>query len=382
MCGGGELGILPVLMAKSPREALEGVLTSVTGEPLVILLSGHPDPDAIGSALAHKRLCEHVGVPAQIAHVLGLSHRQNRALVKLLGVEMLQVRSAAELARFRHLSLVDTLTPEPLLQLPPELHVLTVVDHHRGPSVEARFADIRTGIAATSSIYAEYLSQGFAPLGRGTRDDARVATALFFGIQTDSDDFSLATPEDFAAAAYVRSSCDVDILQRIGRRTVGAAAMSVVGRALTDLVVVRDFAVAGVGFVAPADRDTVGSAADYILRREDIDTALTYAVVGDRIDGSLRTNNASLDPASFLEAVFGADAQGRSYGGGRADKGGFQIPLGMLAECEDRKALWALVQQVVKSRLAKEIPELESQYERQARRGQAIEEPHSSAGNG
>ena len=79
--------------AKSSHEALEAVLRSVQGEPLVILISGHPDPDAIGSAIAHQRICESLGVPATIAHVLPLSHRENRALVKLLHVDMQQVTS-------------------------------------------------------------------------------------------------------------------------------------------------------------------------------------------------------------------------------------------------------------------------------------------------
>lgn len=39
-----------------PREGLERVLTGIAGEPLVILLTGHPDPDSIGGALAHERL--------------------------------------------------------------------------------------------------------------------------------------------------------------------------------------------------------------------------------------------------------------------------------------------------------------------------------------
>ena len=37
---------------------LERVIASATDKPHVILLWGHPDPDAIGSAMAHKRLCE------------------------------------------------------------------------------------------------------------------------------------------------------------------------------------------------------------------------------------------------------------------------------------------------------------------------------------
>jgi len=72
-------------------QELERVLASATDKPHVILLGGHPDPDGIGSALAHKRLCERLGVSATIAHVLPLSRSENRALVKLLNVPMVRV---------------------------------------------------------------------------------------------------------------------------------------------------------------------------------------------------------------------------------------------------------------------------------------------------
>ncbi len=354
----------------SPREALERVLSSVAGEPLVILLSGHPDPDAIGSALAHQRICEHLGVPATIAYALGVSHRQNRALVKLLNIEMTQIASTAELARFKYLSLVDTSEPERSIELPPHLELLTVVDHHRAAKVDAPFADVRTAMGASSSMYAEYLQQGLAPLTQRP-DDMRVATALLFGIQTDTDDFILASPADFAAAAYVKGFCDLDVLKRIGRRTVSAEAMDVIARALGDLEVVRDFALAGVGEVADADRDSIGAAADFILRREDIDTVLVYGMVRDQIDGSLRTNSASVDPAAFLQAAFGKSREGKAYGGGRADKGAFQVPLGLLAECDDRGTLWGLVRQIVRSRLARVVPDIDHDRERRRGNGRA-----------
>lgn len=344
---------------KNSREVLEEVLRAVHGEPTIILISGYPDPDAIGSAMAHQRICESLGVPATIAHVLPLSHRENRALVKLLHLDMLQVSTRDDLARFKHLSLVDTHNSEPSIELPADLHLLSIVDHHRPVRpVQAPFVDIRHDLGASCTIYAGYMQQGLAPLSSERRDDVRVATALVFGIQTDTDDFSLATPTDFTAAAYAKSHSDVDLLSRVGRRTIGAGAMGVLGRALADLTTVRDFAFAGVGNIPTGDRDTIATTADFILRREDIDTVVVYGIVEDRIDGSLRTRSPAVEPANFLQTAFGKDRSGRPYGGGRADKGGFQIPLGLLAECQDTDALWKIVQQVVRSSLARVVPEL------------------------
>jgi len=349
------------LMTQTDRvHELEKVLSAANDAPHVILLGGHPDPDAIASALAHRRLCERLGVSATIAHVLPISRSENRALVKLLNVPMLKVSDASELTAYRYLSLVDASACETSIKLPPGLEVLTIVDHHRPPAIpKAPFVDIRHDVGATCTIYAEYAEHGLAPFGANGNDDGDVATAMFFGIQTDTDDFAYATPADFRAAAYLKPFIDAETLSRVGRRAVSAEAMAAIGRALADLEVIRDFAIAGVGHVSATNRDAIPMAADFLLRREDIDTVLVFGIVEDRIDGSLRTRRASVDPAIFMQNVFGDDGEGRPYGGGRADMGGFRVPLGLIAESADEENLWQIVREVVHKRVARVVPELE-----------------------
>ena len=345
---------------------LERVISSATDKPHVILLWGHPAPDAIGSAMAHKRLCERLGASATIAHVLPVSRAENRALVKLLNVPLVKVVEAADLEAFGYLALVDASASESSIRLPETLKLLTVVDHHRPAAVpKAEFVDIRHDVCSTCTIYADYAERGLAPFGTDGNDDSPVATAMFFGIQTDTDDFAIATQADLRAAAYLKPLCDIETLSRVGRRTLTAESMDAVGRALADLQVIRDFAISGVGRVSANNRDAIPMAADFILRREDIDTVLVYGIVEDRIDGSLRTRRPSVDPATFMQAAFGEDSQGRPYGGGRADMGGFRVPLGMLSEVEDDAMLWRLVRETVYKRVARVVPEVEKMLERE-----------------
>jgi len=212
-------------------------------------------------------------------------------------------------------------------------------------------------VGATATIFVEYL-QELALLDPDVEEDRRIATALMHGLATDTDDFMLARAPDFRAASQIAEVCDRDLLQDLSRRLIAPTAMDVIARALQALVVRRNFAMTGVGFVSEAERDTIAQAADFLVRREDIDTCVVYGVVGEKyIEGSLRTHSPSVDPAVWLEQAFGIDEKGRPYGGGRRDKGGFRIPIGFLGRVTDRQQLWQLVEHAVRTALLRQSGE-------------------------
>ncbi len=329
------------------------------GKHVLIALRGHPDPDGIACAITQAHLGQRLGVgQTTVAYCHELSHRENRALVKLLGLELRKIKSVREAGRVDFIGLVDAHEVDPDLADAADYEVLTIVDHHRAVSPpKARFVDMRFDVGATATIFVEYL-QELATLDPDVEEDRRIATALMHGLATDTDDFMLARAADFRAAGQIIEVCDRDLLQDLSRRLIAPTAMDVIARALQALVVRRNFAMAGVGFVSEAERDTIAQAADFLVRREDIDTCVVYGVVGDKyIEGSLRTHSPSVDPAAWLEQAFGADEKGRPYGGGRRDKGGFRIPIGFLGRVTDRGQLWQLVEHAVRTALLRQSGE-------------------------
>ena len=338
-------------------QAFADALSTAKGKHVLIALKGHPDPDGIACALAQAHIGPRLGVAqTTISYCHELSHRENRALVKLLGVELRKIKSVREAGSIDAIALVDAHDRDPDLADADGLETVTIVDHHRAPSPpKARFVDLRLDAAATATIFVEYLS-ALAPLDPDVEEDRRIATALMHGLATDTDDFVLARAADFRAAAAISEVCDRDLLADLSRRLIAPSAMDVIARALAALVVRRNFAMAGVGFVSESDRDTIAQAADFLVRREDIDTVVVYGVVGDRfIEGSLRTHSPSVDPAVWLEQAFGFDDKGRAYGGGRRDKGGFKIPIGFLGRSTDRAQLWTLVEHAARTALLKQL---------------------------
>ena len=335
-------------------------LGAARGKHLLIALRGHPDPDGIASALAQAHIAHRLGVAkTTIAYCHELSHRENRALVKLLNVDLKKLKNVNDLAEpADFVGFVDAHDVDPDMLGADHIEPLTIVDHHRAQTPpRARFVDMRNDVGATATIFVEYL-QELCPLSADNDDDRRIATALMHGLATDTDDFSLARATDFRAAAQLSEICDRDLLEDLSRRLIAPSAMDVIARALAALVVRRNFAMSGVGFVSESERDTIAQAADFLIRREDIDTVVVYGIVGDRfIEGSLRTHSPSVDPAVWLEQAFGHDERGKAFGGGRRDKGGFKIPIGFLGRATDRAQLWALVEHAARQALLKQLGE-------------------------
>jgi nanoRNase/pAp phosphatase (c-di-AMP/oligoRNAs hydrolase) len=340
-----------------PRaRAFAEALGAARGKNILIALRGHPDPDGIACAITQAHIAQRLGVAqTTVGYCHELSHRENRALVKLLGLELRKIKSVREVGRVDFLGLVDAHEIDPELTDGADYEVLTIVDHHRPTSPpKARFVDMRLDVGATATIFVEYL-QELAALDGDVEEDRRIATALMHGLATDTDDFMLARAADFRAAGQIVEVCDRDLLQDLSRRLIAPTAMDIIARALQALVVRRNFAMAGVGFVSEAERDTIAQAADFLVRREDIDTCVVYGVIGDKyIEGSLRTHSPSVDPAAWLEQAFGMDERGKAYGGGRRDKGAFRIPIGFLGRVTDRQQLWQLVEHAVRTAILRQ----------------------------
>lgn len=328
----------------------------------VVVIRGYPDPDSLASGWAHAQIARALGIECDIAHLPVVSRPENRAMVNILELPLVRLSGAEDLERYAALSLVDAHA----LDLPygAGLPCVSIVDHHSiSGTVEAEFVDIRTEVGATSTIYAEYLFEG--PVRLLNRDVAstKLATALAYGVRSDTDDLLRATEADFLALTRLSAHVDADILAGLARFAIGATAMRIMRRALEAMEVQGVWAIAGVGQVRPQDRDAIGQAADFLVRREGIKTAIVFGLVDGWIDGSLRTVDPSVDPASWLRDAFGIGPLGLPYGGGRRGKGGFQIPLGPLATCPNQRALWRVVKDMVEDTVMRRVGPSEAEEE-------------------
>jgi nanoRNase/pAp phosphatase (c-di-AMP/oligoRNAs hydrolase) len=326
-------------------------------------MQGHPDPDSIASAYTQQYFFKHFEIQSEVMYFDEISHPENRALVKEIEMGMLFHHSEdpVDLSTYNYLAFVDSQNtdfPVPIQgDTPP---ILTFVDHHKETGkVEAEFIDIRENAGSTSSIYAQYLEYcEDLSLQKSSASHANIATALMHGIRTDTDHLVLASSIDFYAAAYLRQFIDRDLLRTLSKQSVTSRTMEIMQKGLNNKLIRGTFLLAGVGFVREDDRDGIAQTADFLLRHEGIETAIVFGIVNNTIvDGSLRTTSATVDPDRWLKEVFGQDSTGKPYGGGRRNKGGFRIPLGLLARSPDRNALWNLGEQTIQELVFEKIGE-------------------------
>jgi nanoRNase/pAp phosphatase (c-di-AMP/oligoRNAs hydrolase) len=320
----------------------------------VVVIRGYPDPDSLASAWAHVRLAASAGIECDIAHLPVVSRAENRAMVNLLDLPLVRITAAEDLDRYSALSLVDANS----IELPKNagLPCASIVDHHTvSGKLNADYVDVRLAVGATSTIYTEYVLEAPTRVLDNGSIATRLATALAYGIRSDTDDLLRAGADDLRALANLVDLIDADVLAALSRYAIPAASMRIMRRALEAMQVEGTWVFAGVGQVRPQDRDAIGQAADFLLRRDGTRTVITFGLIDGWIDGSLRTNDPSLDPATWLRDAFGIGPLGMPYGGGRRGKGGFQIPLGPLARCPNPKALWRVCKEMVEDTIRKRI---------------------------
>ncbi len=346
---------------------LTQILETRQGERHVVVLHNYPDPDAISSAFAHRLISARFGIEVDIIYGGEISHQQNIALVKLLGINLSRYDPKMDLGGYQAAIFIDhqgTTMEETVQALEAaNVPVLMVVDHHQPQErLKPQFNDLRV-VGSTATIYADYLERGAVEMDAARKEHMLVATALMHGILTDTNGFIRANANDLHAAAYLSRFRDADLLGQIVAQARSKHAMDIILRALENRQTIENFSVAGIGYVRAEDRDTIPQAADFLMTEENVHTAIVYGVIanGDQVEmlvGSMRTSKLTLDPDQFIKEAFGKGEDGQYYGGGRPLAGGFAIPVGFLSGGpgdEHQKLKWAVYDAQIKHKIFAKI---------------------------
>ena len=351
-----------------PPCKISSVLEAHRGENHVIVLQDYPDPDAISSGLAHQLIAGVFDIECDMVYGGKISHPENIALVKLLGIEVLRFDPSSDWTKYAGAVFVDnqgTTAEETVNHLERSgVPTLIVVDHHElQQRLKPEFIDIRRNFGSTATIYTEYLERGPVQLNKSHREHVVAATALTHGIMTDTNGLVTAHRVDFHAAGFLSDFRDEELLLQIMSQSRSKRTMEIIHRGLGNRLIVEGFSIAGVGYLRAEDRDVIPQTAEFLVSEENVHTAIVYGVVSgadreESITGSLRTTKMTLDPDEFIKDALGKNASGCFYGGGKETAGGFLIPIGFLSGGGGEKLYehkWQVFDEMIKQKLFTKI---------------------------
>jgi nanoRNase/pAp phosphatase (c-di-AMP/oligoRNAs hydrolase) len=285
---------------------------------VLILPHNDPDPDAIASAVALRHLLmETLNVESTIAYGGIVGRAENRALLRYLG-QPLRPLADADLAAKVPVALVDTQPGAGNNALPAGSDVALVIDHHtwRELTSLATYADVRPETGATSTILSEYLQEA------GLEPQPSLATALFYGIKTDTMGLSRgAGPADAAAYFYLQPRIDVKALVEIEYAQVPASYFKSFDAALLAARVYDGVVFAYVGVMAYPDM--TAEMARLLLRLEQSRWIICLGVYQNILILSVRTQSPVGRSEELVQAIVGDEGTA----GGHGPSAGGQIPL-------------------------------------------------------
>lgn len=308
-------------------EALEDADT------IAVVTHPNPDPDAMACAVGVARIAEWAGGTPTIRFPGQIRHQQNRAFRNVLDIDMERVESQGDLADADTVVLVDHNVArgfEGAQAIVPD----AIVDHHIGGGEGRSFTDVRPEYGAAATIVTEYFQDLDAvpidpdqPTPADSADlylDATVATALLFGIHSDTNHLSSGcTAAEFAASSYLFPAIDEEKLDRIANPPVTQEVLDVKATAIENLTQQGSFGISDVGRVT--DVDAIPQAADEVMRLEGLTAVI---VVGER-NGTLHISGRSRDDRVHMGRALESAVEGipTASAGGHARMGGGQVPL-------------------------------------------------------
>lgn len=255
---------------------------------ILILTHNNPDPDALASAFALRYLLRVLySVESIIAYGGVVGRAENKAMIKYLKMDIKPFNSIA-IKNFSVIALVDTQPGAGNNSLPKAIIPTIIIDHHlpmRARSRQAPFADIRTDYGSTSTILTEYLKDSGI-----TSIDKNLATALLYGIKSDTRDLGRGTKsKDMEAFLYLYPRVRFKVLSKIEHPDLSRAHFRIFEKAIQKAMIFKDVVVS---YVDEIDNpDSLAEMADLLVRMEGIRWSLSLGKFRGDIYFSVRTKN-------------------------------------------------------------------------------------------
>jgi nanoRNase/pAp phosphatase (c-di-AMP/oligoRNAs hydrolase) len=319
------------------------------GSKVAIFTHSTPDPDAVGSMMGiYWLLNKAYGAECDCFYGGCISHPQNIAMVNLLDPNLRPLEEYDSNNDYKLFITVDSVPSNTATPENNEIKFDLAIDHHKevpNGGFKGLFYNLKAG-SCCATVYNLIKSYNLEFEDENDRD-SKIATAMMVGITTDtehmlSDD---ATEYEFKAYSDLFKYRNSTALKQIVNYKRPKSWVDAKAVAASKAILNADgIAIVGVGFLNIKQRDLIADVADELMTWANVETAIAFAVVdGDKIEGSVRSNNASIAIPSLCKEL-GANGNG----GGKLGKGAYRYGFGGIKVEEDsseetRNKMWEFV---------------------------------------
>ena len=317
----------PEALTGDEAQRLVGLLDAVEGaEDLLVVTHDNPDPDALASAAALSFLVERTsGLRATLAFGGIVGRAENKALIDEIGADFKPIGRNDEIGAQTAVALVDTQPRAGNNSLPAGRIANVVIDHHplRSETAASSFADVRPEYGASCSMLVEYLRAA------GLEPDRQLATALFYGVQSETADLGReVSPADISASLYLYPRTDPTAYARIRHPRLPASYFRSIHQALERAQRYGNVLIASAGRLTHPDM--VAELADLLLRARGVEWSIAMGTYGSNLLISVRGSDPVAHAGELVRHVVGD----RGSAGGHGMLAGGQIDVRGLSEEE------------------------------------------------
>ena len=277
------------------------------------------DPDAMASALALRRLFWRKVKHVLIYRINRIKRADNLAFVKLLKIEQKHIRYMKR-SRITRWAIVDS-QPHHRKEFM-DFQFDMIIDHHPVlPTSRARFIDIKENYGATSTIMTEYLRAAkIVPSNR-------LATALFYGIKTDTTNFARdCLSNDINAFRYLHKFANMNIIKKIESSEMTKKLLSKFRFAIERIIFLDGIAYVHMERVDNADILVI--LADFFMKVAESKWSVVSGVYDKKLIIILRNATFRGNAGNMAQKLFG---RWGGSAGGRANAARAEIPLSKIA---------------------------------------------------
>jgi nanoRNase/pAp phosphatase (c-di-AMP/oligoRNAs hydrolase) len=277
-------------------------------EVLVII---NADPDALATAMAVKRLLRYKVKSVTIVHPNEIRRLNNQAMVKRLRIPIERLKDV-KVDNYSKRVMVDSQPNH--LPCFEKIKFHAIIDHHpnSGP-YDCEYIDIRPEYGATSTMAVEYLRAA------GMKPSVALATALFYGIKVDTQDFEQKSVlADGISFRYLFNIANRDLVRKFELTDLRQSELKYFAVALASLKFSKGRYYSHLGRVRSPDVLVI--VADFLNHVGEIDWVFVSGIHGEKLVVIFRCDGYRKSAGKLAEKIFGSlGSAGGHKGAARAE---------------------------------------------------------------